>query len=398
MRIVLIETAPPDSAGSMRRYASLLETALQNVPGLECRRVSLAPTLKQLQRVPRRLRSAVHHATIIWRAGRLARTHPAEIYHIVDGSHAYVARSLPKSRTIVTAHDVIPELQARGRFPLPPPGNAARWIIRTSLREVADSGCVMADSQSTKTDLILVAGVAAEQIHVVPLAMPPELLPNSDEQLPRWDARRQSCAPFLLHVGNNSFYKNRLGVVRIYDRIRRKEAVRLKFAGPPPDDGLRNLIHSLGMASCVDFVNNPDDAALISLYRSARLLVFPSLYEGFGWPPLEAMAWGCPVVCSENGSLAEVVDGAALTADASAEEELAEHCVSILQTRELAERMMAIGRTRAAEFSLEHFRERILAVYRTLADACGLSAYAYKSGKPHSHLASSKSFVAAAES
>jgi len=368
MRIILIESGPPDAAGSMNRYAALLQTALETVSGVECSRVSLAPTRPQLERIPRRLRTAFHHATIAWRARRLVRRLPADIYHVVDGSHGYIARWLPETRTIVTAHDIIPELQSRGRFPLPPPGKGARWIIRASLLGVLESAHVIAVSQATRNDLVEVAGIPAERIHVVLHAVPPELLPKSADHLPGWEERRTSPRPFLLHIGNNGFYKNRLGVVRIFDRLRRDVSIRLKLAGPPPDDSLRSLIASRGLEPQVDFVTSPDDSVVKSLYRDARLLLFPSLYEGFGWPPLEAMAWGCPVVCSSNGSLLEVAGTAALVADASAEEQLAAHCLSILQTRERADELVSIGLARVAEFSIERFRDQMLNVYQLVAN------------------------------
>src|SRR5439155_1252928 len=101
-------------------------------------------------RTPVRLRMAVHHATIAWKATRLSQRFPADIYHVVDGSHGYIARFLPKSRTMVTSHDIIPKLQAAREFPLPPPGMVARWIIDSSLRGIAESIQVISDSQSTR--------------------------------------------------------------------------------------------------------------------------------------------------------------------------------------------------------------------------------------------------------
>ena len=126
MRIALIETADPGSAGSMTRYASLVEFVLRDVPGVECQRVSLASPSNQLSRIPRRLRTAAHHATIFWRAGRVANQVPADIYHVIDGSHGYVTARLPRGKTVVTSHDIIPELQARGHFSIAPPGRFSR--------------------------------------------------------------------------------------------------------------------------------------------------------------------------------------------------------------------------------------------------------------------------------
>src|SRR5262245_56204168 len=88
------------------------------------------------------------------------------------------------------------------------------------------------------------------------------------------------------------------------------------------------------------------------------------------------MAWGCPVVCSRQWSLPEVVGNAALIADADREDELAAHCITILRDREVADHLVAAGRTRFTEFSLDRFREQILAVYRSITSTCDLSACA----------------------
>ncbi len=369
MRVALIETADPGSAGSMPRYASLVEFVLRDIAGVECRRVSLALPSSQLSRVPRKLRMAAHHATIFWRAGHVARRIPADIYHVVDGSHGYVAARLPAAKTIVTAHDIIPELQARGHFSTAPPGRLSRWVIQAALRGLARASLVMAVSQSTADDLVRFGNVQPEKITVIPLGLPLRFVPGPEDVIAGWDARRSAVDSFLLHLGNNGFYKNRHGVVRIFDRVRKQVAVRLVLAGPPPDAALKTLIRERGLDELIEFICDPDDSAIIELYQRARLLLFPSLYEGFGWPPLEAMAWGCPVVCSRQGSLPEVVGNAALTADAEHEDELAAHCVTILRDREVAVGLVAAGRTRLAEFSLERFRERLLNVYGSVSQS-----------------------------
>jgi glycosyltransferase involved in cell wall biosynthesis len=355
----------------MNRYAVLLQTALESVAGIECRRVSVSPTSQSLLNPPPRLRTAISHLMIAWNARYLVRKNPADIYHIVDGSHGYIARSLPRDKTVITAHDIIPQLQVCGRFPVSPPGYVARRIIQISLRSVGECAQVIAVSQSTRNDLCEIGKIAAERLNVVPSAVLPDLLPSQDEHLPSWKQRKDSDRPFLLHIGNDSFYKNRRGVVRIFDQVRHHVPLRLVLAGPPPDAALQNLIRTLQLQASVDFVTSPDDATIMSLYRNARLLLFPSIYEGFGWPPLEAMAWRCPVVCSSNGSLCEVVGRAALTADAKDEDQLAKHCLSILNNPSASDQLVSLGVSRVAEFSVARFREGLLDVYKKVCSTNG---------------------------
>jgi glycosyltransferase involved in cell wall biosynthesis len=369
LRIALVESTPPNASGSMSRFAHLLENALDEVPGIECQRVSLGLDSTRLRCLPGKLATIARHTLVSWRARSITKVAPADLYHVVDGSYGYVVHQLPAARTVVTAHDVIPKLQAQGLFPQRPPGRVSQWLIQSSLDGLARSAHVMAVSQSTANDIELAANVQSERISVVPLAVSPELLPSEADCHAEWEERRDRKGAFLLHVGNNGFYKNRAGVVRVFDLVRQAIPIRLVLAGPPPDDVLRALIRERRLEAQIDFVIDPDDASIVNLYRSARMMLFPSLYEGFGWPPLEAMAWRCPVVSSSRGSLPEVVGDAALIADAADEHRLAEHCLAILQSRAVADKLVSSGLKRVAEFSLARFRSNLLDVYRRVWEA-----------------------------
>ena len=178
-----------------------------------------------------------------------------------------------------------------------------------------------------------------------------------------WRMRRDSSQPYVMHIGNNGFYKNRVGVLRIFERLRKVSGVRLVMAGPPPAAELLAQAKSPSLAGQVDFVVDPDDGQLGELYRHASLMLFPSLYEGFGWPPLEAMAFGCPVVCSSAGSLPEVVGDAALLCTPDDEERMAEFCNLVLGDATLAEDLVARGYRRVTDFDVARMGEQLLRVY-----------------------------------
>lgn len=366
MKILLIETAAADRPGSMHRYADMIEQALADEPSFEVSRTNLAPTSQELSRYPRRLRNVMHHVTIARRAGRVVRKEQADLFHLVDGSHGYVARWLPKGRGIVTLHDIIPYLQSQKRFPVPPPSRGAQWLIQTSLRSLRFATRLMADSEATQRDVLDFDRTLADRMHVVSLAIAPAMLPPDGMPLPDWEARRRHNRPYLLHLGNNGFYKNRAGAVRIFDRIRREVDCRLIMAGSPPDESLREIIRERSLTEHVEFVIDPTDAEICEFYRMACLLLFPSYYEGFGWPPLEAMAWECPVVSSHNGSLAEVVGNAALTTDVEEEATLASYGLQILKDRTIADRQVSAGITQVQRFSMTAFRRKLVDVYSSL--------------------------------
>ena len=241
------------------------------------------------------------------------------------------------------------------------PGFVARWLVDASIREIARADRVVADSVRTRDDLVTRAGVSPNPIRVIHPALRPDVL-SALRESPLSDG--PSRDPFILHVGNDGFYKNRAGVVRIVAEVRRHVPVRVVFAGAPGSDELMRVIHELGLTASVEFVADPSLRDLAKLYRSASLLLFPSIYEGFGWPPLEAMAASCPVVTSNAASLPEVVGDAALTASPDDVSGLAGQCLRILTNRDIANDLRRRGERRIEAFSIEEMGRSLLTVYR----------------------------------
>ncbi|MCA8993432.1 MAG: glycosyltransferase family 4 protein [Planctomycetaceae bacterium] len=367
IRVALIETAPPDAPGSMVRYAELLTRAFGNDKEFTLCRVSLAPTNRMLRRFPQRIRSWIHHA-VVWVNARMVRRRDFDLFHVLDGSHGYVANGLPQGRAIVTSHDIIPWLQAQGEFSVPSPGRGARWLIQRALTGLDRAALVLADSQSTANDLAR-TGVVRSHVEVCPLALEPDFTPPDTETV-----RTADEYPVVFHIGNNGFYKNRSGVIQVFAKVRAALPAKLVLAGPAPTGELRKLVADLQIEDDVTFLINPTDEALRSLYRQASVFLFPSYYEGFGWPPLEAMASGCPVVASNAGSLPEVTGTAALTAEPDDVETLAMHCLSILQKSDVASQIREAGFAQAAEFSLEHLHNRMQSAYQQVYKQTGRTA------------------------
>jgi glycosyltransferase involved in cell wall biosynthesis len=126
----------------------------------------------------------------------------------------------------------------------------------------------------------------------------------------------------------------------------------------------RITAEKLGMIDHVVELGRISDDMLPALYNAVDLLLFPSLYEGFGWPPLEAMASGTPVVCSRAGSLAEVAGPGALTADPEDIETLAWHAATVLTDGQLRAGLIARGKAHAATFSWDRAAAQMIDVYR----------------------------------
>jgi glycosyltransferase involved in cell wall biosynthesis len=295
------------------------------------------------------------------------RSSSAYLVHVLDGSYAYVA---PGNRLVclATVHDLIPWLQQRGKLGAQKGSILAAWLtgrVSSGLRRCRH---LLAVSDNTAEDLAAIAEIDSAMVTIVPVALAPTFMEAAVSAASR---RTDALHPYVLHVGNNSFYKNRTGVLRIFSRLDWPTELRLLMAGEPPNAELRELIHRLGLQNRVQFIEQVADKDLVSLYAGATLFLFPSLYEGFGWPPLEAMACGCPVVCSSEGSLPGVAGPAALMAPAADEDALADLCRTVLSDDALAHRLSEQGRAHARQFTLERMGQQIMAVYHTALDSGG---------------------------
>ncbi len=364
VRVALISTAAPGSLGSMAAYAELVHTALaRHAHNVEVLPVCVLPAGRSAQ--PRRP-SRLAMLKEMRQARQIARQCQADVFHLLDASHAYMADTLPAHRTVATVHDLIPSLQALGRFPVPPPGWAARWLIARSLKFVRRVGAIATVSQSTAHDLVEIAGRQADAVIHLPLRATAGS-PRAHKQSPAEEANYQHD---VLHVGNNGFYKNRAGVLKIFAAMRaRQPKLKLTMAGPPPDTAQTALLETLDLQSCVHYAVNPSDDDIQRFYQRSALLLFPSLYEGYGWPPLEALQQGCPVVCANTGSLPEVVGDAALFADPDDAEQFAVQALRVLNEPELAATLLERGRTRLAVLTLEHMADQLMRLYRQVAGA-----------------------------
>jgi glycosyltransferase involved in cell wall biosynthesis len=371
---MLINTAAVDRPnGSMVRYGAMVREALERFAGEEVsvEMVDLSPPQAWLDRFPRSLREPVRYLGIAANARRFLSNRRDGVLHLLDGGHAYLFGGVRRhvAPWVVTIHDLIPALCLRGELPGPRPGRGAEWIIHRTLSNLARADAWVADSHNTRNDVIRLAGAPADRVQVVHPAVAVSEAPADAGRL------ESNSAPYVLHVaGNNNFYKNRVGVVDAFAAIRREEPATLTFVGAPPDAALREKIASSGVGEAIEFRCNVSEDELASLYRGAAFLLFPSTYEGFGWPPLEAMARGCPVVCSNAGSLAEIAGDAALVAPSGDIAALAAHGLRLLRDAALRERMVAAGFRHVRRFSMVALAKGLVEAYRKAAAAFAATA------------------------
>jgi glycosyltransferase involved in cell wall biosynthesis len=253
-------------------------------------------------------------------------------------------------RRVVTVHDLI-----YARFPEAHSGlreKGMRVLVPAAARR---SHRLIADSLSTRDDLIELLGLPAERIDVVPLAVGAM---RRAEPLREGDVRgnlRLAGRRVVLSLSAKRPHKNLLALIGALARIPTDERPVLVLAGYPTEHEaqLRERAQTLGIEDDVRFPGWLSDAEVEGLWAIADAFVFPSLYEGFGLPVLEAMARGVPVACSEASSLPEVAGDAALLFDPHDEAAIADALGRVLVDTQLAERLRAAGRKRVREFTWE---------------------------------------------
>jgi glycosyltransferase involved in cell wall biosynthesis len=267
----------------------------------------------------------------------------------------------PRQRLVVTVHDlafrVFPSL-----FPAP-----WRLLFRAGTRRaVRRADAIITVSESTANDLVRYAHADPSRIHVVPLAASiPATTVDEDETLERMKIPR----PYLLFVGTLEPRKNLVRLVRAYRRAVARAGLphRLVLAGPLGWRA-RPLLREIAVEGPGEILltgkRSPDE--LDALYRAAAAFAYPSLYEGFGLPVLEAMARGLPCVVSTASSLPEVAGDAALVVPPRSVSGLAGAIERVLTDEAEAARLSAAGRARADQFSWEQTARMTLKVYESL--------------------------------
>ena len=281
----------------------------------------------------------------------------------------FTPEKLAGSPTLITCHDLLAVRGALGEETDCPASFTGkffqRWIL-SGLKRAQTVACV---SQATLRDaerLIERDRDGRPQLRVVPNGL------NYPFQKQSADVVRKRLAgifdierPFILHVGSNLRRKNRDGVVRIFARTKNDWNGQLVLAGDPLDAELHSLGKELGVSDRIVSIVNPESELLEALYSAAVALVYPSRFEGFGWPIIEAQACGCPVICSNREPLPEVAGDAAIMHDVSDEAAFAADVLRLLDPNE-RELWSRKSLQNAARYRAEEMISRYIALYREL--------------------------------
>jgi glycosyltransferase involved in cell wall biosynthesis len=373
--ILLIGNYPLDRQQSMQRFATMMLDGL-SASGIAVELIQPAPFLGRFRSaggfVAKWLAYIDKFVFFRRTLRKKLRERPA-VVHICDHSNAMYARGIRGTPVVVTCHDL---LAVRGALDEPTdcPASATgkllqRWIV-AGLEQAASIACV---SRATLEDArrLIARHDGKPDLDLIPLGLsyPYRLLPPDEAQ-----ARLAKFSPrvggsqFVLHVGSNLRRKNREGVLRIFARTQDQWGGFLVFAGEPLSPSLRSLGRELGLSDRIVEIPDADSELLEALYNRAVALLFPSTFEGFGWPIAEAHACGCPVLLADREPMTEVAGAAALAHPVEDEAAFAADLMRLANPEERA-RWSAKALENAKRFSSATMVAEYDRLYRTLAPA-----------------------------
>lgn len=357
MLLIQPNTPSPYQWLSMTKYAAGVSSALSPVSSVRTIGATninmpaplrwMFPRYRGVRRIPRR-----------W-------AEPVDLVHFTDVFVAPHAEHFTCPR-VATLHDMIPMQYARYRQLV-----LFHWRMSflRSLRSLRHSDVVVVPSLATKREYLAQIDEDPQRVHVVPVVVPDEVRP------PEAGSRRE--ANTILSVGTNASYKN---VPVLLHALARPElaGTRVVRVGLPFERRHRRLAESLGVADRIEHRSGISDAALLELYRTATVLVQPSLTEGFGMPVAEAMAAGLPVITSDGGALPEVAAGAGRIVpfrthrggapDLDDARDFARAIAEVLADARCRDQMSRRGIEQAARFRADSVRPLLLAAYADAAE------------------------------
>jgi glycosyltransferase involved in cell wall biosynthesis len=289
------------------------------------------------------------------RLGREIKRILPDIYH-----PTYYRLAEPgQSKLVVSVYDMIHE-----KFSSEIPKSNLIVAIKRACVKRAD--VVIAISEATKRDVVDYYGIKPEKVVVVHLAASDEFMRKT---VPRLELKINPVIPrdYLLYVGNRNGYKNFKVLMESYGHIQRRTGLSLVCVGGGNwNKAEMDVIRDFHLADKIFNYQGLDDCGLKELYSMSRIFVYPSIYEGFGIPLLEAMACGSPVVAACSSSIPEVAGDAAEYFDPIDPDALSAALLSVNEDTEKRQQMILRGRERAAQFSWDITTEKIYNVYKSV--------------------------------
>ena len=282
-----------------------------------------------------------------------------DIYHLTNqGCSAYL-RKLPKNKkVIVTIHDLSPFVANKTGF--------RNWISRLIIKNVRKASMVVTISENTKNDVIKILGIPKEKIDVVYNGISHNIFKVRNKTKIRHELGIEDGTKIILHVTVDEPRKNISTILKAVNDLRKKYPKILFVRVGKHRNETEKLIDSFNLRNnmiCLGYLN---EEVLAKWYNAADIFVFPSSFEGFGLPPLEAMASGTPVICSNATSLKEIIGEAALIIDPEDYVSLSKNIEEVFLNKTLRENLIKKGLKQAKKFSWEKCAKKYLRIYKSL--------------------------------
>jgi glycosyltransferase involved in cell wall biosynthesis len=328
---------PTDHTYSIDRYAREL---IRGFPSTVEAKLVQYPTSKGLVR---------KQIDRFWGYTRLAAGQQGDFNVVIAEAYAYLLKTLPGRNTICVCHDM------HGLTYFGPRTAQYRFYYlryRWALSFLRQAKFIVTVSRNTKAELLKFCPFLPEE-KIIPVhngledhwrKVVPSELRERVRHCHRLDQRR-----VILHIGNDLWYKNTAGLIRAFAQLDGQDLILVHVGSLTPET--LAVIRELNVGDRVVQLTDLSDDELAALYQIAEVFVFPSFSEGFGWPPLEAMASGCPTICSTAGSLLEICGDACIFVNPADVGDMANAICRVLHEKELREDLIAKGYAQAAKFS-----------------------------------------------
>jgi glycosyltransferase involved in cell wall biosynthesis len=280
-----------------------------------------------------------------------------DVNHIVDHGYGHLVHSLPAHRTVVTFHDAVVAKV-----------NGIAWSTQLSFRYclsgIRKAAAVIAVSQSSRRDFLTLVDYPEDKVKVVYQGIDPSFRVAPDREALR--AGYGLPQKYVLSVGHTLSYANVEGVFRVLECLMKRYGMDLQLikVGDQFTAQQEMLLDKLGLRQRVIHLGKVPFRDLPAMYTCAEALLYPVLYAGFGLPPLEAMACGTPVVCSDRGSLPEIVGDAAIVTDPENHQQMALHIARLLSDDSLRATYRTKGLEQVQRYSWDKTAREVLAIYR----------------------------------
>lgn len=369
MKVLLVGNYEFDGSTSMKIWAEALFRELTEM-GIDVRLIRPEPVFGKIKRSKDGLGKWLGYIDryLLFPRNLRAAASKVDVVHLCDHGSAVYAGEIKRKPVVVTCNDMLAVRGALGEVPDCPASFFGRllqrWICR-GLRQATRVACI---SRATFNDARRILGSDQNLCVIVDgLNYPFQCLPG-DEIERRLEKFVEIRKPFIFHVGSSQPRKNREGVLRVFAKTLAHADLQLVFAGEMLSESQVRLAKELGVHDRVVQLLKPTVETIEALYNCAVALHFPSRYEGFGWPPVEAQACGCPAVTSDIPPFMEMLDGSAIIRPLQDEDGMAESLGRLAADKTYRETVRQRGFENVrSRFQTSRMMQEYVCLYREVA-------------------------------